>query len=696
VTFVVGLAAALLFFILSARARTQLIDGKLRAATTVTEILASSLSAPLDFEDTDAIGAELATLAARRDVLWVGVIGTDGKLVQELTQERSVDPRAIVPAGARVLPDRIEVVKPVVGRNGKALGDAAVVFSLSTENAAFEETRAGILQICVLLAFGTSLLLVLLARLQIVKPLAVLGDAAREVEEGHARVDVRIDSRDEVGDLARAFNAMSAAVRDRELRLAQARDELREILDNMRQAIVVFDKDGRVGGVRSASAEAVFGRADLDGAEIDRVLYPDRDAWEAEPRALSEWRVLAFSQPRSRWSDVAELAPSEIVLPSEDGQARVLELEFEPLFRDDELDRVMLLATDVTERRRLIQLGERRELELAGLRRFLSSGALFVSFLEGGKKRLQRARELLASRGTEAARNEAFQHLHTLRSEAHTFELVSLESSVREAEALLADLKRAGADGAPASIDLARTTAELETALETAEADLLAAERRFVELSPTGEEVLRRVTVDRADVERLVALLGPRKDEVGRVLERLHARPLGELCATLAERASAWADALGKQVRLEVSNRTEPVPQRLAEVLPAILTHLVRNAVAHGIETPAERAAAGKAAIGSIRIATARVDSGLTVLVEDDGGGLGAGNDEAAIERIFEPGFSTSSDVLELSGQGMGLPAARREARAAGYDVRVASRASPGMCFVVAPLKADKSMEGVA
>ncbi|NUO50869.1 MAG: HAMP domain-containing protein, partial [Polyangiaceae bacterium] len=230
-TFVIGLAAALLFFVLSARARAQLIDGKLRAATTVTEILASSLAAPLDFEDADAIGSELATVAARRDVLWVGVIGTDGKLVQELTKERSVDPQTITKSGARVLPDRVEIVKPVVGRNGKALGDAVVVFSLATENAAFEETRSGILQICVLLAIGTSLLLVLLARLQIVKPLAALGDAAREVEEGR-ETEVRIESGDEVGDLARAFNAMSAAVRDRELRLAQARDELREILDN--------------------------------------------------------------------------------------------------------------------------------------------------------------------------------------------------------------------------------------------------------------------------------------------------------------------------------------------------------------------------------------------------------------------------------------------------------------------------------
>jgi HAMP domain-containing protein len=695
VTLVLGLAASLLFVVLSARSRAQLVDAKMKAAATVTEIFASSLAAPLDFEDDDAIGAELATIAARRDVQWVGVIGVDGKVVKEIAKER---PRSgVEPAvPSRVLEDRIELARPVVGRNGKTLGTAAVVFSLAAENAAFQESRAGILQLCVLLALGTGALLVLFARVQIVRPLVRLAAAARDVEEGRTTADVRIDSSDEVGELASAFNSMSAAVRDREARLAQARDELREILDVMRQAIVVFDRDGKVSGVRSASAEVVFGTTDFHEASIDRLLYRDHQAWEAEPRAFAEWQELAFALPRSAWPEAAALAPSEVVL-GEEAEARVLELELEPLFRDDAVDRVMLLATDVTERRRLIQLSERREQELASLRRVVSSGAAFVTFLEGGRRRLGRARELLGERPADAELSEAFQHLHTLRSEAHTFELVSLETSVREAEALLADLRRrAKAGPAGEHVDDSKTAREIAAVLDAAEAALREAERRFVELSPTGEEALRRITVDRADVERLVSLLGPRRDEVGRLLERLHARPLGELCATLAERAAAWAEALGKRVRLEIQGRNEPVPQRLATALPAILTHLVRNAIAHGIETPERRTAAGKEAIGVVRIGCSRGDSGFSVTVEDDGAGLRGGADGETAARLFEAGYSTASDVLELSGRGMGLPAARREARSAGYDVKLASRAAPGVCFVVAPSEGARVMGGVA
>ncbi len=135
------------------------------------------------------------------------------------------------------------------------------------------------------------------------------------------------------------------------------------------------------------------------------------------------------------------------------------------------------------------------------------------------------------------------------------------------------------------------------------------------------------------------------------------------------------ARALGKQVRLEIAGRDTPVDRDILEKLEAPLSHLLRNACDHGLETPAERLAAGKPAVGVIRL-EARHRAGLLVVqVSDDGRGIAlprlrqkiieqgratsalaaALSDDEVLEFLFLPGFSTAEKVTEISGRGVGL-----------------------------------------
>jgi two-component system chemotaxis sensor kinase CheA len=120
-------------------------------------------------------------------------------------------------------------------------------------------------------------------------------------------------------------------------------------------------------------------------------------------------------------------------------------------------------------------------------------------------------------------------------------------------------------------------------------------------------------------------------------------------------------------------------------VLPGVLTHLVRNAIAHGIETPAERTAAGKPERGTIRIVADQVAAGIRVTVEDDGQGLNvegivgaapATEGIPATERVFLPGVSTRQSPDALAGRGVGLDAVRSELARVRYDASLAF--SPG------------------
>src|SRR5205823_1838476 len=124
----------------------------------------------------------------------------------------------------------------------------------------------------------------------------------------------------------------------------------------------------------------------------------------------------------------------------------------------------------------------------------------------------------------------------------------------------------------------------------------------FVAASPIGRAALDQVTVQRQDVQELLDLVGSRDDALGRVASRLASRPFGESTASLIDMTPTWGEKEGKQVSLDVEGRELRVPPQLARVLGAVLTHLVRNAIAHGIEPPPDREEAGKPAVGIIRI----------------------------------------------------------------------------------------------
>jgi two-component system chemotaxis sensor kinase CheA len=137
--------------------------------------------------------------------------------------------------------------------------------------------------------------------------------------------------------------------------------------------------------------------------------------------------------------------------------------------------------------------------------------------------------------------------------------------------------------------------------------ELTVAEALFVESSPIGRRVLEQVTVSRDDVTELYERFGGRRDELGRLVSRLAARPFGELLSALPDSVHRWAAKEGKRIELCVEGRETLVPAELSERLGGALAHLLRNAVAHGIEQPAERREKGKLEMGRIDVGCQQV-----------------------------------------------------------------------------------------
>jgi two-component system chemotaxis sensor kinase CheA len=155
------------------------------------------------------------------------------------------------------------------------------------------------------------------------------------------------------------------------------------------------------------------------------------------------------------------------------------------------------------------------------------------------------------------------------------------------------------------------------------------------------------------------------------------------------------AGATSKQVRLVTEGETTEVDRTVIERLAEPLTHMIRNAVDHGIETPDERIAAGKSVEGVVTLSARHRSGRIVIEVADDGRGIDRRrvlqiavskglvaadahlSDEAIDDLIFLPGFSTASMVSDISGRGVGMDVVRRSVQALGGRIGIAS--SPGL-----------------
>jgi two-component system chemotaxis sensor kinase CheA len=157
----------------------------------------------------------------------------------------------------------------------------------------------------------------------------------------------------------------------------------------------------------------------------------------------------------------------------------------------------------------------------------------------------------------------------------------------------------------------------------------------------------------------------------------------------------------GKEVDFVTEGETTEVDRTVIERLTDPLTHMIRNAIDHGIETPEQRIAAGKPSRGVVRLSAAHRGGRVVIEARDDGRGINRErvravavsrglvsadaslNDEEIDNLIFLPGFSTAQKVSELSGRGVGMDVVRRGVEALGGRISVSSTPGSGSTFVL-------------
>jgi chemosensory pili system protein ChpA (sensor histidine kinase/response regulator) len=187
--------------------------------------------------------------------------------------------------------------------------------------------------------------------------------------------------------------------------------------------------------------------------------------------------------------------------------------------------------------------------------------------------------------------------------------------------------------------------------------------------------------------------------ELSQALMSVRMVPFSTLEDRLYRVARQSAKELGKKVNLELRNTQIELDREVLEQMTGPIEHLLRNAVAHGIESREARAACGKSETGEISITLTQQTNEVVIELADDGAGLAFDRIRArAVERgliapddvvderrltglIFEPGFSTAAAVSELAGRGVGMDVVKNATTALGGRIETTSEAGQGTRF---------------
>ncbi|MGE4299655.1 MAG: response regulator [Desulfovibrionaceae bacterium] len=234
-------------------------------------------------------------------------------------------------------------------------------------------------------------------------------------------------------------------------------------------------------------------------------------------------------------------------------------------------------------------------------------------------------------------------------------------------------------------------------------------ETRFREMDDLLQPLAQKAERDRRELSRLVdALLLDMKQAL--------LLPFSTLLDAFPRMVRDIAQASGKEAVLHISGSDVEIDRRILAVLKDPITHILRNAIAHGIEPSAERRGQGKPAAGTISLAVSQRGRGrVQVVLTDDGAGintdkiraevvrrgvLSAGQvqsmpDEELFELIYLSDFSTSSQVTDLAGRGLGMAIVREQVEKAGGFVSMRSERGTGTAFTLSVPVALTSFRGL-
>lgn len=486
-------------------------------------------------------------------------------------------------------------------------------------------------------------------------------------------------------ELEKYSKNLEKMVEERTAEIRKLNTLMTALLDSLGQGFFAFDRDGLCHDFSSKACDTV-----LEGRPNGRPVWDVLKLPPNKVEGFKKWLFTLFADMLP-FEDLAPLGPPSFP----HGEGRHIKLEYFPLTGEAGMEGVVVVASDITN---LVEAQREAETEREHARlilNLLNKKQQLARFVRETQSFLRDLEANLAVDPGAWSVDAIFRALHTIKGGAATYNVAATAKAAHEAENMLSAFKESPMpDHADALLARSR---EVRASFD----GFLEETQRLLGPSAFSEE--RFVEMPLSELQVLCSRL-EHWTKGGDLARNLKAKYVFEPVARTFE---AFNEVLGKVAESE-GKKVDPLILKGGElaVFPDVyaglfstFVHAFRNAVDHGIETPAVRLERGKPEAGRIEVSFARDGGRFRIIVTDDGHGIDPAkirarlakngrdasgeSDEQVIQHVFDSSFSTRDMVTETSGRGVGMDAIRSAAEELGGTCVVRSETGRGTVLTV-------------
>jgi HPt (histidine-containing phosphotransfer) domain-containing protein len=493
-----------------------------------------------------------------------------------------------------------------------------------------------------------------------------------------------------VGDLKVINDNLENIVNERTAQLREKTNDIQAMLQNMPQGILTIVNEKKVHPEYSSYMEQIFETKDIAGKNFMDLVFKKSNVGSDFLSQVDAAIDSCIGEDAMNFEFNSHLFVTDLDETMEDGRIKSLELSWSPISNDQgTCEKLMVCVRDVTEMKKLAaEAGaQKRELEMIG-QILAVNQEKFHGFIESSIAFCEENEALIKKTNDKQMDviGLLFRNMHTIKGNARTFGLLHLTNLVHETEQTYDEMRK----NPEAQWDQAHMLEQLHATNEAVEEYSKLNEHKLGRKGPGRRGgVDKFLMVQKDHIQNAIdllnsvdmnnpSLLGDAVLKVRKSLQLIGTDNIGEILGGVLDSMPSLASELGKEApKIVIEDHGIVIRSQIADLLKNVFMHLYRNSMDHGLETAEKRTAAGKTAIGTIRLQLELNNGRVLLKLSDDGRGLAVGfirtkaiengvitedqqmTPEAVAQLIFASGFSTAEKVTEVSGRGVGMDAVK-------------------------------------
>lgn len=489
-------------------------------------------------------------------------------------------------------------------------------------------------------------------------------------------------------------------VEERTAALKQKNEDIANMFSNMHQGLFTIVDGGLIHSEYAAYLETIFETKEIANRNVVDFMLRRSTLTADVIDSVSTAIASIVGEDAMMYEFNSHLLVTELTLEFADKPHKLIELDWDPIIDDqDVVTKLMVTVRDVTALKALQAEAEGQKQELMMIGEILAVDAeKFSDFIEGSASFVEKCKTIIEETQQKDLNKlaELFRNIHTVKGNARTYGLKHITDTVHRIENTYDQLRK--------NEEMQWQPQELLDELAFAEQAIKVYKGIFKDkLGRDGKQGIAGARVDREQINRLMESIAALSStelpanvisivrDTYHSLASIEAEPLADVIEDVVESVQSLALELGKPApSIQIVDNALFTRKEAHGLLNNIFMHVLRNALDHGIETPAERLEKGKPEQGRIQIDALQHEGAISFAVRDDGRGIALNKIFAkAVELglypadaarpaareianlIFTSGFSTADEVTEVSGRGVGMDAVRGFLESAGGRIEV-------------------------